>query len=574
LLQTCLAGVILTLITGGALAALVKYSGRSLFPPRVIAEDGLFYQKMRNYDRTLSDLSGGASTDTERLTRLLDELEKDALGVESHLSVLKRRRALAAGSAGSAAVTGRSWSGSDAALSAYRSSAVKAAALFPHSEPLAAVSAEALIRSAQRETAGVSPLFSEAGAGTVRQYAEVIGENPGLAPAALSVYVLAGDMANPARALTVPGGEALLMAGAEHRLVRDRETLLLDAAILAALKNNASGAIDRLRSLLAAGGSAGKAALFGAELLYDFGDPLRAAELFSRFDDDRSMARQADALILGGRKAAARGLWTILAAPASPGGVSASPEIRVRSLYNLAAFAENAAEERTLLERLLTLDGEHPYGVIRYTRLFPPQRAIAILEDSALPLTEALADLEMLRRRDGWSIDRMIPEAWLLINRHPEAEALYQWAAYYFVLQRRYYEVPPLIRAAERNGMTGSWLDLQRAMEHIRQGRFDEAEKILGAVPANADSWEIYANLGRLLEAKRSYTTALENYETAASLVRDNKNAARIQLRIARCLRTLRREMESLKVLEYAQSLDEENLNIRLERERLEQSLF
>jgi tetratricopeptide (TPR) repeat protein len=382
-------------------------------------------------------------------------------------------------------------------------------------------------------------------------------------------------MANPARAMTVPGGEALLMAGAEHRRLRGREALRLDAAILAALKNNAPGALDHLRPLLAESGSAGKAALFGAELLYDFGDPAQAAELFARFNDDRSMARQADALVLAGRKDAARGLWTILAAPASPGEASAaSPEIRIRSLYNLAASADNAAGERSLLERLLALDGEHLYGVIRYTRLFPPPRAIAILEDSVLPVAEALADLELLRRRDGWSIDRMVPETWLLINRHPEAEALYQWAAYYFVLQRRYYEIPPLIRAAERNGSAGSWLDLQRALEHIRQGRFDEAEGILRAVPANAGSWEVKANLGRLLEAKRSYAAALESYETAASLVRDNKDAARIQLRIARCLRTLGRERESLRVLEYAQTLDSENLNIRLERERIEQSLF
>jgi tetratricopeptide (TPR) repeat protein len=583
-LQTCLAGIIITLITGGALAALIKYSGRSLFLPQDAEEEGVFFRKLREYDRAVESLPRAGPLDAEGLTRLLNELEKNALGVESHLSVLKRRRALAAGYAGRAdSASGRSWSGSSAALAAYLASSARAAAFFPHSEPLAAIAAEAMTRSAQRENAGVSPFLSGAAADTARRYAAVIGEDIRLAPAALSVYVLSGDMASPGQALAVPGGEALLAAASEHRRFRGRESLILDAAILAVLKNNAPGALERLKPLLeqpAQGGRAGAAPRFGAELLYDFGDPERAAELFARFGDDRSISRHADALVLAGRKDAARNLWTVLAAPALPGSTrGVSPDIRIRSLYNLAAAAGSADEEAAVLERLLALDGEHLFGVIRYTRLLPAPRAAAILEDSALPEKEALADLELLRRRrEGWSIDRTVPETWLLINRHPEAEAVYQWAGYYFVLQRRYYEVPPLLRAAERNGFTGSWLNLQRALEHIRQGRLDEAEGILKAAgtltAAPAASWEINANLGRLLEAKRSYTAALESYETAASMVRKNTDAAKIQLRIARCLRALGRERESLRVLEYAQTLDSGNLNIRLERERVEQSLY
>jgi tetratricopeptide (TPR) repeat protein len=431
-----------------------------------------------------------------------------------------------------------------------------------------------------RETAGASPLFSGVSADRVRQYADVLGGDPRLAPAALSVYVLSGGMGNPGQALAVPGGEALLTAGAEHQRLQGRESLILDAAVLAVLKGDTAGALERLRPLLekpADWGNPGKPLRFGAELLYDFGDPERAAELFSRFTDDRSIARQADALVLAGRKDAARSLWTVLTA--SPGGPSGGPstarDILIRSFYNLAASANSAAEETAALDRLLTLDREHLCGVVRYTRLLPASRAVAILEGSSLPKWEALADLELLRRRqEGWSIDRTVPETWLLINRHPEAETLYQWAGYFFVLQRRYYEIPPLLRAAERNSLTGSWLDLQRALEHIRRNRFDEAEEILKAVSSDAGSWEVNANLGRLLEAKRSYSSALESYEIAASLVREKTDGAKIQLRIARCLRALGRERESLKVLEYAQTLDGGNLNIRLERERVEQNLF
>jgi tetratricopeptide (TPR) repeat protein len=581
LLQTCLAGIIIALVTGGALAALLRYSGRSVFPTGGAAEENTFFRKLEDYDRAAGSLSNAGPGDTERLTRLLDGLEKDALGVESHLSVLKRRRALAAGSAGSAA--GRSWSGSDAALAAYRASSERSAAFFPHSGPLAALAAEAAIRTAMRENPGASPPLSGTIAGKVTGYAAVMGEDPRLAPAALSANVLSGVMADPGQALTVPGGAALLQSAAEHRRFRGRESLILDAAILAVLKNDAPGALERLKPLLSGQeAKAGAALRLGAELLYDFGDPERAAEFFARSGDDRGIARQADALVLAGRSDAARGLWTVLAAPDLPGGVSggspAARDIRIRSLYNLAASAGNADEEAAALERLLTLDREHLFGVIRYTRLLPAPRAIAILEDSALPGRETLADLELLRRRrEGWSIDRTVPETWLLINRHPEAERLYQWAGYYFVFQRRYYEVPPLLRAAERKGFTGSWLDLQRALEHIRQGRLDEAEGILTAITRAPDagvSWEIRANLGRLLEAKRAYTAALESYETAAALVREKADAAKIQFRIARCLRALGQERESLRVLEYAQSLDSENLNIRLERERVEQSLY
>jgi tetratricopeptide (TPR) repeat protein len=579
LLQTCLAGVIITLITGGMLAFFVKYSGRNNFFSGDTAEESAFFRKMRDYDRIAESLPAAGPADTERLIRLLDELEKHALGVESHLSVLKRRRALAVGGAGSAA--GRSWSGNAAALAAYRVSSERAAAFFPHSEPLAALAAEGVIRSALRENAGASLSLQEASAGKLREYAAVMSGNPRFSPAALTVCVLSGDMADPARALTVPGGEALLQAGAEHRRFRGRESLILDAAILAVLKKDAPGALERIRPLLeqpAEGKNAGAALRLGAELLYDFGDPERAAELFARSGDDRSIARQADALVLAGRTNAARGLWTVLAAPSAggiSGGLPPSRDIRIRSLYNLAASAGSADEEAAALERLLTLDREHLFGVIRYTRLLPALRAIAILEDSALPDREALADLELLRRRrEGWPIDRTVPETWLLINRHPETEGLYQWAGYYFVFQRRYYEVPPLLRAAERKGFTGSWLDLQRAMDHIRQGRLDEAEGILTAIPNTDASWETHANLGRLLEAKRSYTAALESYETAAAKVRKKTEAAKVQLRIARCLRALGQERESLRVLEYAQSLDSENLTIRLERERVEQSLY
>ncbi|MCL1954709.1 MAG: hypothetical protein FWF61_02145, partial [Brevinematales bacterium] len=52
-----------------------------------------FSRSLREYDTQFSDT--GADRDFERMNRELDKLEKKAIGVESWLSVLKRRRALA-----------------------------------------------------------------------------------------------------------------------------------------------------------------------------------------------------------------------------------------------------------------------------------------------------------------------------------------------------------------------------------------------------------------------------------------------------------------------------------------------
>jgi hypothetical protein len=48
------------------------------------------------------------------------------------------------------------------------------------------------------------------------------------------------------------------------------------------------------------------------------------------------------------------------------------------------------------------------------------------------------------------------------------------------------------------------------------------------------------------------------------------KDAARVQIRIARCLRSLGREAESRRVLDYALDIDPDNLEAALEKRRLE----
>jgi tetratricopeptide (TPR) repeat protein len=164
----------------------------------------------------------------------------------------------------------------------------------------------------------------------------------------------------------------------------------------------------------------------------------------------------------------------------------------------------------------------------------------------------------------------MVAETWLLLGRHPEDEGLYQWAAYFFDYQRRYEETAQALKNAGYQGLDGYWAELHRALALLREGRFDEGEELLQTIPPSAVIWQAPANIGRLLEARRASAAALEYYETAASLVKNSRAAAGVQLRIAQCLRALGRDRESRRVLEYALDLDPENLNARLELRRLE----
>jgi tetratricopeptide (TPR) repeat protein len=510
-------------------------------------EQDVFHRRLREYDAFLAASAGSAEADT--LNRLLDRLEKNTQGVETHLSVLKRRRNLALED--------------PRFLGPYRDAAVRAAAAFPYSEPLAAVAAEALLHN--------TPV-TEAGAEKLRWYASLIAE-PRLAPLVLGIHVLTGDLESPG-SIAAPRLENLLAAGLP--LIRDSfpgdewQRLIADLALLKLLRGDVSGAAAQVQTIAAVAQSP-LPLHFIAEFYYDFGDPLRAAEIFSRFSDERSMIRSADALWLGNRGASARNIWKILAA--------GDGEIRLRSLYNLAASAADQTEEAAWLERLFAEGRDNPSlqadpcfhaGIIRYTRLLDTSRALAILE-AAESRQVPLLDLELLRRRSEiWPMERTIAETWLLLGRHPAEAALYQWGAYYFDHQQKYDETAILIKTASYHRIGGPWLDLNAALRQIQANNLDGAEEYLRRIPAGAGIWQASANLARVLEARRATAAALEHYETAAALVKGNESAALVQFRIARCLQTLGRVAESRRVLEYALDLNPDNLNVRMELRRLE----
>jgi tetratricopeptide (TPR) repeat protein len=542
-----LSGIILAILVLGALAFV------SLIRPRPSAPAALpFFRALREYDRAQT---GGP----EALARRLDALEQEAQGVEEYLSVLKRRRALARTE--------------PRFLPAYREAAQRAAAAYPYAEPLAALAAAALIQG---------PLTGNR-ADALDGYLSVLN-SPAFSPLRVSLHILRGDFKDPRTAGAVPSlGRAL--DSALPRL-RERipagaaEALITGLTILNTLEGGA-GAAEIQGGLYEALKSAASPEFirFAAEYFYDYRNPLGAAELFSRLDTEEALSRQADALWLAERPAAARNLWALLASPpagSASGGPSAG--IAARSLYNLALSAEDPEKAAALLKRLLDLPPASANlrartsfvsGRIRYSRLVNAPLGLAVLEEGLKSFPgEPLLELELLKRRgESWEPDRVIAETWRLLGRYPGNEDLSRWAAWYFAFQRRPGETALLLRNAARQGAR---LSLYEALICMAEGKLEQAGDILRAVPPETAGWEVSANLGRIYESFRSPAAALEYYETAAAKVRNRQEAARIQLCIARCFRALGRDRESRRVLEYALELDPGNLRARLELDRRE----
>ncbi|MDR2403568.1 MAG: hypothetical protein LBD78_06015 [Spirochaetaceae bacterium] len=572
----CFMGMVLSLLLAGGMVCIVRFSGRDFFSSPAELEESSFYRKLRDYDGAAALTAGSPeSADPERLIRLLDGLEREALGVEAQLSVLKRRRALAAELSSLSAYR-------DRFLEVYRSAALRQAADFPFSQPLAAVAAEALIRSAARaDTRGES---LRAAAEAARDYGGLISD-PSLLPLSMAVFILAGDMEDPGRAAAIPRVRERLEAFIESAGTANSggTALAANGALLSLLRGDIREAGAAIRALLkprdspqpedsaASAFVSPRIIRLAAEFFYDFGPLEQSAELFSRFPDPRSIARQADALWLSGREEGARNLWFALAVPGEYGEDSATPpEILLRCLYNLAVSSADPVKKNAWFERLLEEDPGQVWGTIGYTRFMDSKRAVAFLESSGLPEQTGLADLELLRRRlETWPVDRVIPETWLLLGRHPQDQALYQWGAYFFDRQRQYAETAQLLRTAGYQGFSAPWMSLHEALGHIREGKLDAGEALLRNIDGENADWQVPANIGRILEAEHSPAAALEYYEIACSRVTDIRDAAKIQLRIARCLRILGRDQESRRALEYGRSLDGENLKIRLELERL-----
>jgi len=498
-----------------------------------------FSRSLREYDIQFMDTS--ADRDFEHLNRELDKLEKKAIGVESWLSVLKRRRTLA--------------HIHQPSIENYKKSVNNAVELYPMSQPVAAIAAEALVKN--------TAINREAEA-KLREWIALLNDSS-FNTLRLGMHILLGDFKSPASAMQIP---VSLSSGGT-------ESVALDLILLKILHNDIHAAASDIQTLLHSPFPSVNSLRLSAEFLYDFGEIERSAEIFSTINDEKAISREADALYLAGFHDSARLIWSIL---------SDSQDIPLieRSLYNLGVTANDKYEAASFFEKLINtytaydspVSTERQFGILHYSRLLDIPQAINVLE-KVKPAAYPYIDLELCKRQAPvQELGRQLAEAWLLLDRHYDNEELYRWVSWLFLFQRNYSELKILLNRIEnfqQNGQWASayWAETCKAIKLMFEGELETAENILRSIPAEKADWTVHANLGRNIEAQRSPSRAIEQYNLATLKTENPKTAARIQFRIAKCFSALGRPDEALRALQYAMELDPENLAVRLEFDKL-----
>jgi hypothetical protein len=575
----CVLGLAVSLVLFGALLYLNLYEGVSLFSPPSLRKSS-FTSALEQYDQTARE---NPTLGFRQHNGLLDALEKKAMDTENLLSVLKRRRNLAF----------HAPRDREQYLSSYISAAGRARKSFPHSSQIGALAAETLVLS-ESPAAGI--------AAELRELALLISRNYQDLSLCFSVY--SGSMSDPTLAMSLPKELFPLLCSLAQG--EEREKYLVNLCIRTLLDNNAQEATAMVNSLFEnTPPLMEQTILFGAEFFYDHGNYLRSAELFSAFSDNQNMSRQGDALWLAGFIDSARGLWQATLSrnrtEEEVFGEDNASAVKARASYNLAATAPTINDAEHWLEELFSYGSEYEpgqiFGVIRYSRILPLDKAILVLEQTDFP-KEGLFDLELVRRRSqNWTVDRTVAETWLLLNRHPADGRLYEWAVWYFDFQRRYEETALALRNTGINRVEGPWSALHRAYAMLRQDQLSDAEQTLRSIVRSPEStrapgrfqqplWQARADLGLLLEKKRNYEEALQCYEiaagqlaglfnygegrSAAKITPEQRDAARVQVYIARVFRTMGKTQESIRALDYALDLDPDNMEAKLEKRRFE----
>ncbi|MDR3356655.1 MAG: hypothetical protein LBO04_05640 [Spirochaetaceae bacterium] len=572
----CVAGVLVLLLFLCLTLGTSFLAGKGVFPAPKSGSPADFYDKLQLLDNVLSMEGVNGGLNHVHAGNLLAELQKSAVGAEAWLSLLKRYRALAKEFPRYAET--------------YRAATGLARGKYPHSALIAALSAEAVAADADA-SAGVRAAENV-------KAARLLGESGPLSaasffPLAFCLYAAADSFDTPASALAVDRVEALFDAFTGARrdasggglAERAREAMLVDAALLKILDGRIAEAAAGLARLDPRRVLRPETASFIASYSFDFANLRVAAELWAKTGSEKDLSRAASALYLAGETEEARRLWLMLAENVSDGGESIRGEAASRDkvLYNLAATSAGDGEKARFLEQLLagSENGEYDratvnMGLVMYTRLLPEDRVRAILAGYPFTGVSALLDLEYLRRRlETMPPDRVVAETWLLLNRHPADERIYRWAAWFFEYQRRYEDLSALQHFAAQNRVESPALAFHRALQLVRDGNIKEGASLLesaGGIPA----WQRYANMARLLYARREFAASLRCWEDAAAMLPADASpflraaGARIYLWMAQCRRVQGGKPEDVRRdLERAYALDSENIDVRLSLRKL-----
>jgi len=531
---TLIAGLILLVLSGGVLTFFYLNERKTSGSAR---QQDSFYRTLREYDEKIS-LFYGTQREIDSLHDDLDRMEKKAISVESWLSIIKRRRALTNNQLSSA--------------EKYLGTIENARKAYPSSAPIAAAAAAAIVKG--------SPLNRQKEE-EVRQLLQLF-QDPAYNKLRLSLHVVLGDFNSPQNAVVIPADIYSYPSGG-------MEPLAVNLAIIKTLRGDRIGASADIQSLLS-GSPAPEAVRFAAEYHYDFGDLMRSAQLFALIKDTKSLIRQADALYLAGFPYNAVSIWLLLSESDNEAG-----------FYNLAATAESVSESAMYLEKLVNREGApeeknsiaREFALIKHSRFLDYAGACALLINNKYfpPAWYPYIDLEICKRHvQNQNLGYQTAQTWLMLDRHDKNEELHRWAAWHFFFQKCLDEERILLDRLELFKFTESWTDIYRALFFMYEGYLDAAEKIFRSVPVQESSWDINANLGRILETIRYPAHALEQYETAsakllASAPENRKTASRIQTRIAKCLTAMNRHSDARAALLTALDLDPENLAAQMD---------
>jgi len=532
------AGIILFVLAGSVLTVfyLIERSGS-----KAARQQDSFQLIMRGFDEEFEGLFFTES-EFDRLNGRLDRMEKLAVSVDSWLSILKRRRALAEIHPFSA--------------DNYRKSIENALNSYPYSQPITAIAAASLVKNSRvnsqtaQQIRSMLPSLTEPFFNTFR----------------VSMHVLIGDFENPESAEAIPS----------NLYTDGTELITLNLAVLKTIRGDYRGALSDIQMLMNNYGQSDnapseKAVFFAADFNYDFGSMLRSAEIFSYLSDERSMIRQADALYLSGYKETASAIWEIL-----------SESSNETSLYNLASASNDPLKAVSYLERLVNIEKENlrspaagEFGLVRYSRTFDYLPAVTLLNNNQkFPAGDyPYIDLEICRRHaQVQNSARQAAEAWLLLDRHEQNENIYKWVFRNLFFNRNYAEAKILFNRMEQLKLDYYWINYYKALYLMSEGSLDTAENVMRNIAASYYNWQDYANLGRILEAARSPSRALEQYEAAVlkmDLKPENfKAASAILVRMAGCYTALRRPIDALNSLRYAVELDPGNMTAHFELEK------
>ncbi len=538
----CITGLILSTIISVPLLAVSLIHARE--NPRqkqksVKTQDS-FAKNLEEYDQVLS--RNRNTPPVNRLDSILNTAEKSAVSIDSYLSLLKRRRALA--------------KNLPEYRPQYQNAAVRALTRFPYSESLSIIAGEALLlRKAQLDDNDKRDLS-----------AYIKNISPGKPVILLGFRLFEGSARQLSTAKQIPQAAGIFISAADYADNIERPNLIASGAILQIMAGNQAGAvnlINRYKTVLLEQPSS---AWFLVETLYDFDNPKTVASILGIHDypyvNSQSIIRLSDTLYRMDNPQDARFFWNLLTFPEEE---STPDTILEKALYNLAATSQNDDQKRTYLEELLKISPDNVNGLIMYSRLLNHQDAVPFLNSILAEKKEPLVELELIKQNRSFSEPgKTAADTWFLLGHYPGDPDMYQWASYYFEEMQMFNEAEQLKKTAGYNNIDGPWLTQQKALDAMRMGNLDQAEDLLKSIPPGT-GWEIPANLGVIKESRRSINEAMEYYETAASLCRDKKDLALIQLRIARCLKALGNPGEATRVLEYAQDLDPDNLQVRLE---------